>query len=140
MAFATPEDAARAGIPASYVRVVGVVVRGDDAIVAQVMNADGYPVAYEIETAWCVRERDGWTCGSSGNGNVSIIPTSETTGTMVSWQEAPPGATGASYRLDDRERMVPVKDGFALVAFDDVPLSYMRFPGSLPSVERWLHE
>ena len=34
MACATPEEAARAGIPASYVRVVGVVVRGDDAIVA----------------------------------------------------------------------------------------------------------
>jgi hypothetical protein len=140
MGFSTPEEAARAGIPDEYVRVVGVIVRGDDAIVAQVMNADGYPTAFEIETAWCHREDDGWTRGSSGNGNLSMIPTSRTTGTMVAWQEAPEDAGAARYRLEDRDEVVPVKDEFALVVFDEVPLSYMRFPGPLPSVETWLRD
>jgi hypothetical protein len=38
--FSTPEGAARGNLRAEYVRVVGVAIRGDQAVVAQIMNAD----------------------------------------------------------------------------------------------------
>jgi hypothetical protein len=46
--YATPEEAARGGTPTRFVRVVGTVVRGDRAIVAQRMN--DRPM-YEVELA-----------------------------------------------------------------------------------------
>ena len=69
MGFVTPEEAARDDVPAEYVRVVGVVVRGDEALVMLITNADGYPTAYEIDTARCFRDADGWQGSVSGNGN-----------------------------------------------------------------------
>ena len=40
-------EAARGDIPAKYVRVVGVVVRGDQAVVAQLINESP---TFEIDT------------------------------------------------------------------------------------------
>jgi hypothetical protein len=136
--FETPEEAARAGTPAEYVRVVGVVVRGDVAVVAQVMNADGYPVAYEIETATCYRERGGWVCGSSGNGDVASIPTGGDCATVVYWCEAPSGAVAGRFRLADQERVVPVEDGFAFAVFDEIRAGSDGWSFDWPALAEWL--
>ena len=58
-------------VPAKYVRVIGTVIRGDRAIVAQLMN-DGPP--FEVETAFCIKEADGtWAEGSSGNSTAGFL-------------------------------------------------------------------
>jgi hypothetical protein len=119
--FATPEEAARGEIREEYVRVVGVVVRGDDAVVAQIMNADGFPDAYEIETVRCHRTREGWQERQSANGNLTHIPTAEDRCTVVWWAEAPEGATSARIRLGSQEQTASVLDGFFFVVFDEVP-------------------
>jgi hypothetical protein len=137
--FATPEEAAGVGTPAALVRVVGVVVRGDQAIVAQVLNADGYPTAYETDTATCFREPDGWVCGGSGNGDSALIRTGASeAATVVHWLEAPPDAVAARFRLGEREEVVPVEDGFALVVFDLVRPDPDGFPAGWPTLESWL--
>jgi hypothetical protein len=120
-AYETPEEAARLGLQGTEVRVVGVAVRGDRAVVAQIVNADGYPDAYEIETANCYRGPNGWEEGSSGNGNGGRILTSEDRMTFVWWGEAPRGATAARVGLGEQEQTVLVKDGFIFAVFDDVP-------------------
>jgi hypothetical protein len=136
--FLTPEAAAGAGTPPECVRVVGVVVRGDTAVVAQVMNADGYPDSYEVETATCHRERDGWVCGSSGNGDVGAIPTAPGRATVVVWQDAPVGAKAGRFVLGAEQQVVEVADGFALAVFDDVAAGDDGFSFGCPSVAEWL--
>jgi hypothetical protein len=138
VAFATPEEAARVGTPERYVRVVGVVIRGDEAIVAQVMNADGYPAAYEIETATCYRKGSGWVHGSSGNFNASVIVTGEGVGTAVLWLEAPPASVAGRFRLGMRNQVATVENGFALAVFDDVPIQADGWPVEWPTLDEWL--
>jgi hypothetical protein len=132
----TPEEAARGDVPAQFVRVVGVVVRGDTAIVAQLMN-DRPP--YEVETAHCSRQGPGWLGGSSGNSTVGFIPTSKTRGTAVVWGEAPgPTTTAARFAYGEQQQVVPVTGGCALAVFDDVPVEdgYL----GVPRLAAWLHE
>jgi hypothetical protein len=136
--FPTPEAAARVGTPPEYVRVIGVVVRGDTAVGAQVMNADGYPDSYETETATCHREGDGWVCGPSGNGDVGAIPTAPGRATVVVWQEAPMGAKAGRFVLGAEQQVVEVAHGFALAVFDDVATSSDGFSFLWPSVAEWL--
>jgi len=118
--FSTPEEAARGNLREKYVRVVGVAIRGDEAVVAQVMNADGYPTAYETETAKCYRTSDGWEEGHSGNSDTTFIRTGDDRCTVVWWGDAPERAAGARIRLGDQEQEVCVEDGFFFVVFDDV--------------------
>jgi hypothetical protein len=113
----TPEEAARGDIPARFVHVVGVVVRGDTAVVAQLMN-DIPP--YEVETAHCHREHDGWIAGSSGNSSSGFLPTDEGVGTVVVWYEAPVGVVAARFEYQGCEQVVPVEKGCALAVLDDV--------------------
>lgn len=115
--FDTPEDAARGDIPSRFVRVVGVVVRGDEVIVAQLVN-DRPP--YEVETAHCWRERSGWTGGASGNSTSAWIATGETACTFVLWDEAPVSAVAARFEYAGSEQVVPVENGCALAVFDEV--------------------
>jgi len=139
------------------VRVVGVAIRGDRAIVAQIMNADSYPSAYEIETAMCHRTGDGWEEGSSGNYNMTFLPTSDDRCTVVWWDEVPEGVTGARIRLGEQEQEVRVEERFFFVVFDDVPWDachsmWLRFPpgasgfarkrraGEKPRKLDWFHE
>lgn len=136
--FPSPEAAAGAGTPPEYVRVVGVVVRGDTAIVAQVMNADGYPDSYEVETATCYREDGGWICGSSGNGDLGVIATGNGRATIVFWQEAPAGAKAGRFVLGAAEQVVEAKGGFALAVFDDVDAGHDGFSFPWPPVCEWL--
>ena len=130
------EEAARGDVPARFVRVVGVVVRGDSAIVAQLMN-DRPP--YEVETAHCHREGSGWRGGLSGNSTGGYIPTSKTRGTVVVWGEAPgPTATAARFEYRKQHQVVPVTGGCALAVFDDVPVEdgYL----GVTRLAAWLHE
>jgi hypothetical protein len=129
--FKTPEEAVRAGLPGVDVRVVGVVVRGDEAVVAQIVNADGYPHAYETETATCYRGPNGWEEASSGNGNGAQINTSGDRMTYIWWDQAAPGATAARVGLGDQEQTVPVKDGFFFAVFDEVPYQQPQRPAFL---------
>jgi hypothetical protein len=114
--FATPEEAARGDVPVQFVRVVGVVVRGDSAVVAQLTN-DG---PYEVETAYCKRKGNGWACHVGGNSTSGYIPTDERSGTVVVWDEAPAGATAARFEYEGREQVVAVENGCGLAVFDDV--------------------
>jgi hypothetical protein len=132
----TPEEAARGDVPARFVRVVGVVIRGDSAIVAQLMN-DRAP--YEVETAYCSSEGPGWLGGSSGNSTVGYIPTSKTEGTVVVWGEAPgPTVTAGRFEYGEQQQVVAVTRGCALAVFDDVPAvdGYL----GVPRLAAWLHE
>ena len=113
----TPEEAARGDVPAQFVQVIGVVVRGDTAVVAQLTN-DVPP--YEVETAYCHREGDGWVEGSSGNSTSGYLPTGEGIGTVVVWDEAPATAVSARFEYAGHEQVVPVERGCALAVFDDV--------------------
>jgi hypothetical protein len=123
MGFATPEEAARGDIPPEYVRVIAVIVRGDMGVVAQITNADCFPDAYEVDTAYVSRNEDRWSSGMSSNGTQAFIPTSDSRGTLVAWQEAPADVTAARFALGDDERTVVAADGFVVAVFDDVPLS-----------------
>jgi hypothetical protein len=133
--FASPEEAARGDLPEEYVRVVGVVARGDEAVVAQITNADGYPDAYEIDTAMCHRTSEGWVAGSSGNGNMPFIQTSDDRCTVVWWSEAEDGVSGVRIRLGEQEQTVAVEDGFFFAVFDDVPWREFR-PAEPPSLDQ----
>ena len=139
MKFATPEDAARGDIPAEEVRVVGVVVRGDQAVVAQITNASGYPAAYERYTSHVNRDADGgWSGGMGSNGNTAVIFTGPWTGTMVSWCEAPARATAALFVLADREATFPVEDGFVVAVFDDVLIDSVNPWREYPRLGEWV--
>jgi hypothetical protein len=136
---ATPEEAARGDVPARYVRVVGVVVRGDQAIVAQLMN-DRAP--FEVETAQCSLERDGtWDEDSSGNSLGGFLPTGDGIGTFVAWDEAPPWAVAARFVCREREQVVAVDNGCAFAVFDDVRFAdevERLFDG--PQLSAWIDE
>jgi hypothetical protein len=136
---ATPEEAARGDVPARYVRVVGVVVRGDQAVVAQLMN-DRSP--FEVETAQCSRERDGtWDADSSGNSMSGFLPTGVGIGTFVAWDEAPSWAVAARYVCREREQVVTVDNGCAFAVFDDVRFAdevELLFDG--PQLSAWIDE
>lgn len=138
--FSTPEEAARGNLREEYVRVVGVAVRGDQAVVAQVMNADGYPSAYEVETCMCSRTKAGWEGGSSSNGNMTFIPTGDNRCTVVWWDEAPVGVSVVRIRLGDEEQEVCVRDGFFFVTFDGVAFRIlgMRVDWPRPAVQEWI--
>ena len=80
-AYQSPEEAARGTTPAKFVRVIGVVVRGKNAIVAQLMN-DG--PSFEVDTAYCHQEPDGsWFEGVSGNSTGGFLSTGDGHGTAV---------------------------------------------------------
>lgn len=135
--FATPEEAARGSTPAKYVRVVGTVVRGDRAIVAQLMN-DGPP--FEVETAYCSRETDGtWSEESSGNSTSGFLPTGDGVGTFVGWDEAPEGAVAARFVCRGGEQEVAVVVGCALAVFDGIVVEdgYMAV-FDIPQIVAWI--
>ena len=116
--FPTPEEAARGSTPAKYVQVVATVIRGERAIVAQLMN-DRAP--FEVETAFCFREPDGtWVEGSSGNSTAGFLPTDDGMGTFVVWDEAPEGAAVARFLCRDSTRDVAVAKGCAVGVFDGI--------------------
>jgi hypothetical protein len=135
-AFTTPEEAARGDIPERFVRVVGVVVRGNQAVVAQLTN-DGPP--FEVETAYCEREGDGWLPGASGNSTSAFIPLEAPTGTLVIWDEAPADATAARFEYSGIEQDAPVENGVALAVFDDVP-NYFDYRGPPWPLRAWILE
>ena len=137
--WANPEEAARGEIPAKYVRVVGTVIRGDRAIVAQLMN-DGPP--FEVETAYCSRAADGtWDEGQSGNSTTGFLPTGDGVGTWVAWDEAPEAAVAARFVCGDRDEVVPVIDGCAFAVFDDVEVEdEISAVFDAPQIAAWISD
>jgi hypothetical protein len=130
----TPEEAARGDVPQKFVRVVGVVVRGDQAIVAQLMN--DVPV-YEVETAFCHREPDGlWVEGSSGNGTSGYLPSGNGLGTVLTWDEAPENARAARFTYRDGHQVVQVERGYVVAVFDDV--AHDDWPFDAPRLAAWI--
>jgi hypothetical protein len=130
----TPEHAARGDVPQRFVRVVGVVVRGDQAIVAQLMN--DVPV-HEVETSFCHREPDGsWVEWSSGNGTSGYLPTGEGVGTVLIWKEAPENTRAARFSYGDQEQVVEVEQGCVVAVFDDVSQHDWPFDG--PRLTAWV--
>jgi hypothetical protein len=126
--FPTPEEAARAVVDDKFDRLVGVVVRGDTAIVAQWVKAGSPNHVEDTETTTCYRVAEGWEAGSTGNGNGGRILTSEDRMTFVWWDKAPTGATAVRVSLGEQERTVPVETGFFFTVFDDVPFQEPQHP------------
>jgi hypothetical protein len=114
--YATPEEAARGDIPERFVQVIGVVVRGDSAVVAQLTN-DRPP--FEIDTAEVVLTDDGWEGMNSGNTNGGLLSSKDGTMTVVLWDQAPAFAVAGRFRCGEREQTVAVERGCAFVVFDD---------------------
>jgi hypothetical protein len=120
-AYATPGRAARGDTPERFARVVGVVVRGDRAIVALRMNDRP---AYEIDTTYCERGADGlWYATSGGNSTGGKLMTGPGRATVIGWEDdAPAWAVAARFACGARELVVPVVDECAFSVFDDVEL------------------
>jgi hypothetical protein len=120
--YATPEEAARAGLPEDCVpaQVVGVVVRGDSAVVAQVVDRAGVPRG-DFDTSTPRQVEGGWIPGAGGNGTATFIYTDDETITVVSWCAAPAEAREARYVFLGHEQTFPVADGHVVAAFDDIP-------------------
>jgi len=130
----SPEGAARGDVPERFVRVVGVVVRGDQAIVAQLMN--DIP-RHEMDTAFCHRQPDGsWEQGSSGNSTGGYLPTGKGVGTVLTWEEAQEGARAARFIYGDQEQIVQVESGCVVAVFDDVSQDDWPFDG--PRLDAWI--
>jgi hypothetical protein len=135
--YATPEEAAREGTPVRFVRVVGTVVRGDRAIVAQRMN--DRPM-YEVDTAFCARAADGlWHEESSGNSIGGFLPTGSGRATVVAWQDdAPEWAVAARYACGRQEAVVPVVDECVFCVFDDVEVDEGDWFGESADLVAWI--
>jgi hypothetical protein len=130
----TPEEAARGAVAERFVHVVGVVVRGDQAIVAQLMN-DVPP--HEVDTVVCFREPDGsWVGGSSGNSAGGYVPTGEGVATFLTWAQAPEGARAARFAYGDQEQVVRAERGCVVAIFDDVAQDDLPFDG--PRLKAWV--
>jgi hypothetical protein len=139
--YATPEEAAREGTPPECVRVVCAVVRGDEAVVGQLMNADQYPDSYEVETVQCHRASDGWEAGSSGNGNTGFIRTGNGLATVVVWLDKTPlDARAARFVVGEQAAAFPVQDGFVSAVFDEVALDHEDWPHAFPVLDEWIRE
>jgi hypothetical protein len=136
--YRTPEEAALGDVPARFVRVIGTVVRGDQAVVAQLMN-DRPP--FEIETTHCVRVRKGlrrgWEQTGGGNSSLAFMATGPVKGTVVVWGQAPEFAAAARFEHIDRELVVPVENGCVLAVFDDVDGDEV-LPDSTPKLSAWI--
>src|SRR5437899_9845959 len=135
---ATPEEAALGDVPSRFVHVIGVVIRGDRAVVAQLTN-DRHPHA--IQTSSCARARQGfkrgWVETTSGNSNLDFIPTGDGKGTVGVWNQAPEFASAACFECLGRKETVPVKNGCVLTVFDGVPGDDLR-PDEVPALRAWL--
>lgn len=119
MAYASPEEAARSVLREEPARVVGVVARGEQAVVAQVLSADRRP--YELSTVLCRREAAGWEVESSDDANMAYLRTSADRCTVVWWGRVPEDAVAARVQLGTNEQTVPAENGYFFSVFDEVP-------------------
>jgi hypothetical protein len=143
--YPTPEEAARAALPEDQVaaQLVGVVVRGDMAVVIHVTDRAGVPRG-DFDTRQCRRVADGWSPGSGGNSDATFIHTDDETVTVVSWRDAPLGAKAARYMFLGREKTFQVSEGHVVAVFDDVPFQEFwpagaDFPPEMPyRIVEWI--
>jgi hypothetical protein len=143
--FATPEEAARAGLPddQTAAQLVGVVVRGDEAVVMHVTDRAGEPRS-DFDTSKCRKVAGGWTTGSGGNSDATFIYTDDETVTVVSWRDAPLGAKAARYAFLGREQTFEVSGGHVVAVFDEIPFrefwpAGVDFPPEMPyRVVEWI--
>jgi hypothetical protein len=135
--YPTPEEAARGDRPTRFVRVVGTVVRGDRAIVAQRMN--DRPM-FEVDTVFCARGADGlWDEESSGNSSGGFLPTGPGRATVVGWEDdAPEWAVAARYVCGGRSVIVPVVDECVFCVFDDVEVDDGDWFGESADLVAWI--
>jgi hypothetical protein len=142
--YATPEEAATAGLPEdqAVAQLVGVVVRGDEAVVMQVTDRADEPRS-DFDTRHCRRVAGGWTTGSGGNSDATFIYTDDETVTVISWRSAPPDAEAARYEFLGREQRFEVVDGHVVAVFDEIPFREFwpagaDFPPELPYRVVWI--
>lgn len=135
--YGTPEEAARAGLPEDCdpAQVVGVVLRGDAAVVAQVVDRAGVPRG-DFDTSTPRRVDGGWIPGAGGNSTASFIHTDDDKVTVVAWCPAPAEARAARYVFLGREQTFPAEGGHVVAAFDDIPFSEF-WPGDVDFPPEW---
>jgi hypothetical protein len=143
--YPTPEKAAAAGLPKDQTaaQLVGVVVRGDQAVVIHITDRAGVP-RDDFDTRQCRRVAGGWIPGSGGNSDATFIVTDDETVTVVSWRDAPPGAKAARYLFLGCEQTFQVSDGHVVAVFDEIPFREFwpagaDFPPEMPyRVVEWI--
>jgi hypothetical protein len=127
--FSSPEAAVVAGFPAGAVRVVASRTHGDDAYVLLDTRPGGPPYLYGVH---CGRGPAGWVEGSSNNaGGWGVVDLDAGLGTLVLWDDAPPGAdrVRVAYGADEREEAV--ERGGYLAAWWRVPCPEEDWPRAI---------
>jgi hypothetical protein len=101
--------------PARYCRVAASPVDGDDAYVLLDTGSDGRPYLYGVNCS----KRDGrWEEGSSSNGpGWSQVGRDDLLGTLVVWDQAPPGAEIVRVRFEGQAIEEPVQNGVYLAVW-----------------------
>jgi hypothetical protein len=123
---ATPEEAARGGIPARYARALATGTSPDDAFAVVVLETNEPPVV-EIYEVVCVREGGRWF-DRGGSGGVGLGWTStdddpeRNLGVVKLSGQAPIGAIAVVVRFRGREHRVAVgQAGYFVFASWDEP-------------------
>jgi hypothetical protein len=113
--FDSPQDAAMAGFPAKYCRVVASRVEGEDAYVLLDTGSDGRPYLYGVN---CSKRDGGWLEGGSGNGpSWSQAGPDDLLGTLVIWGDAPAEAEMVRAWFDGGAIEEPVNNGVYLAVW-----------------------
>jgi hypothetical protein len=127
--FDSPEAAVLADFPPGAVRVVAVRAHEDDGYVLIDTRPDGPPYLYGVQ---CTREASGWVEGSSSNGGGwrPSDPESEL-GTLVIWDDAPPGADRVRVAFGPEVHEEAVEHGVFLSAWWRVPCPEGTWPRAI---------
>jgi hypothetical protein len=124
--FNSPEAAVLSGFPAGTVRVVASRASENDAYVLIDTRPDGPPYLYGVEVT---RDRDGWLEGGSGNSAGWRLSDPEAElGSLVVWEEAPPGADRVRVEFEGDAREESIENGSYLSAWWRVPCPDTLWP------------
>jgi hypothetical protein len=124
--FSSPEDAVLSSFPPGAVRVVASRTSGDDAYVLVDTRPDGPPYLYGVEVT---RDREGWIEGGSGNSaGWRLREFGADVGTLVVWEEAPPGADRVRVEFEGDVHEEPIENGAYLSAWWRVPYPDTSWP------------
>jgi hypothetical protein len=118
--FSSPEDAVLSSFPPGAVRVVASRTSGYDAYVLVDTRPDGPPYLYGVEVT---RDGEGWIEGGSGNSaGWRLREFGADVGTLVVWEEAPPGADRVRVEFEGDVHEEPIESGAYLSAGGGYPI------------------
>lgn len=116
--FDTPEDAALAGFPTRFARVIGSATQGDYSVVLLGTNEPPQLYPYQVH---CYRENGQWVEGSSSNGGGWSPTGDDDIGVVTIWDEVPDGIVAVVVECRGTEHVVGVNHGHYFYAEWDYP-------------------